>query len=798
VGSKHMAGCEQCSCVFNYTCDGCCQEGIQRPEYLRPTYTGLEFESSPTINSWDPLCCCLTQVWNVKGEGDEVGLVQSCCTNLYTANNTTTTQRKDRYILRPGRNETGWGSTCCLVFSDLVCGTECCLTGTSPLVTWEGKWKYYGRADFATKFYIKVVGVTWAIQPYTCNDETTCKVVVSLTLAGFAEYRLNQLRLREELGQNAIQLADCEVVIPETSVDCSNTSPANPNCDVTISMVRPQRFYSTPTSQDLLNQCTTRGKLKEGCENLDYRQGCGEGTGILPICFKRILTYTIAEWNALQSGTLGFDDSALLEEGCDDARCKSLISCGIEAYTSGIAIFPPNYSLPYDCTNPQYIFVPNVFPWYENRDVSVFLCPSSYSDYCIVVDEQGDCVTINVSPSVGACPARSCPPFYITRSIDQLAWPTGVPYNNNTCRLKNFICEYPVYNLYGVRDTLSEPPGTGVRRKSRQEDPSCYDAVCYCNPCCGVDEMQTIYDFKGGTIHDAYMESYKITERTTNCAENPASKECSFHPGWVYLNIEYPSDRTPDPINWTSITYDCPANTCEVTSEQVTGITGPITLLITALVGGSPNSGPPDLYYKISSAQQTGPLTGPPDGTWTKITTNPFTTPLIFNNQWVSFAVYDTTNSDASRLIDISGGTPSVPLDTFTISSTSCPDYTPNPTPNWNNLSHDIVSDESNIVSQRFLGINRPLSIKLDIGAGTQPVLYYKKSSTNLSGLLPIGPPDSSWIAVTSDTTITINLNDWLNFRCYNADLTVSSRTFDVVNVSDANTVLDTITYESY
>lgn len=798
MGSKHTAGCEQCGCT-SYPCDGCCQEGIERPEYLRPQLTGLVFKAEPTINTWDPLCCCLQQVWNVEGEGPEVGLVKSCCSNLYTGTNTTKAQRKDRYILRPIFGvETGWSNICCgAAFDvDLVCGTECCLTGTAPLVTWEGGWEYYGRADFATKFYITTAAVTWAIQPYVCDGESTCKVVVSLTLTGRVDFRINQLRLVKELGQNAIQLADCEVVIPETIIDCSNVGPGA-NCDVTISMVRPESGYSTPTSQDLLNQCTTSGDYPGNpCDDVASNQACPE-SGSLPICFKRILTYTIAEWNALESGTLGFDDSAVLEEGCDDARCQSVVSCGIEAYVSEIAINPPAYNLPYDCTNPQYVFTPTP----RQQDVSVFLCPDAYGDICGFQDEQGNC-SFDFGARSGNCPTRSCPPFYIpglTRPelTDQLLWPTGVPSNDSTCRLKNFICNYPVYNVYGFRDTINEPPGTGVRRKTKQEDPGCYTDLCYCNPCCPDPEPFSV--FKSGTIHDAYMESYRITERTTTCSPNAGSKQCSYGPGLAYVNIEYPADRTPDAINWGDITYDCPANTCQVTSKQVTGITGPITLLVSSPpLGGPPTLPPPDLYYKISSAEQFGPLTGPPDGTWTKITARQFTTPTIVNNQWVSFTVYDTTNSDTSRSISVSGGSPSAPLDSFTISSTSCPDYTPNPSLNWNNLWHDIGSDESNIVSQRFLGINRPLSIKLDIGAGTKPVLYYKISSTSLVGLLPIGAPDGTWTAVNSDTTITVNLNDWLNFRCYNSDLTVSSRTFDVVNVSDGNTVLDTITYESY
>lgn len=770
MGGKHTAGCEQCGCT-SYTCDGCCQEGIEKPEYLRPQLTGVVFKAEPTINTWDPLCCCLQQVWNVEGEGTEVGLVKSCCSNLFTGTITTKAQRKDRYILRPIPGvETGWGNICCgAAFDvDIVCGTKCCLTGTAPLVTWEYGSEDYGRADFATKFYITTAAVTWSIQPYVCNEVPTCKVVVSLTLSGRVDFRINQLHLSKGLAEQVIYLDACEVL---------------------DGGLMPESGYATPTSQDLQNQCTTSGPYDGNpTPDLDSNQRCFGGS--LPICFKRILTYTIAEWNALESGTLGFDDSAVLEEGCDDARCQSVVSCGIEAYVSEIAINPPAYNLPYDCTNPRYIFTPTPIP----QDVSVFLCPDAYGDVCGFQDEQGNC-SFDFGPRNSNCPTRSCPPFYIPGITfqdlsDVLLWPTGVPSNDSTCRLKNFA--------FGTYTEFGRPPaGNGVRRKTKQEDPGCYTDLCYCNPCCPDPEPFSV--FKSGTIHGAYMESLRITERTTTCNPNAGSKQCSYGPGLAYVNIEYPADRTPDAINWADITYDCPANTCQVTSKQVTGITGPITLLVSSPpLGGPPTLPPPDLYYKISSAEQFGPLTGPPDGTWTKITARQFTTPTIVNNQWVSFTVYDTTNSDTSRSISVSGGSPSAPLDSFTISSTSCPDYTPNPSLNWNNLWHDIGSDESNIVSQRFLGINRPLSIKLDIGAGTKPVLYYKISSSSLVGALPIGAPDGSWTAVNSDTTITVNLNDWLNFRCYNSDFTVSSRTFDVVNISDGNTVLDTITYESY
>ncbi len=776
MGSKHTAGCEQC-CSETYSCDGCCQEGIQKPEYLRPQYAGLEFEPYPFIDSWDPSCCCLTQAWRVVGTGK----VGSCCKNLYTGTNSSTIRRIDRLLVGASQAERGYGNECCGVFSDLVCGVKCCIEDNPILAEWEESQGFYGRADFAVDFYIEIAQTTWSVRSFVCDGVPTCKVVMTLHLSGRADFRINELKLSQKSISN-LSIDGCHSVIPYPDPG---------------TMILPSTGSLTPTSEQLASQCDTVRTGSGGTGLEDFCRCVNELGGVetdadcqrinyqLPICFKGINTWTIEEWEDLPSATIYFDDTSSLPEGCEDSTCNGPYSCGLNDYFWSIAIDPPEYLLPTDCTDGQTV---ETF-YYDVRDASKYLCPTEYGDICGFVLEDGRCDIIR-GIEKDPCPGApyTCPPYPIDYTVSTFI--RCVDEYDEKCRLSNFTCRI------GGQSVCDGGVGAGTRQKTQAESGGCYTYNCYCIPedCCGGFSF-LYYD---NAIVDAYRDSCTLTENTTTCTPNEGTTQCTYSPGLVLVDVEYPADRTPDPINWTSITYDCPANTCQVTSEQVTGITGPITLSITGLVSGLPNSGPPDLYYKISSTQQTGPLTGPPDGTWTKITTNPFTTPLIYNNQWVSFTVYDTTNSDASRLIDIVGGTPSAPLDTFTISSTSCPDYTPNPTLNWNNLWHDVGSDESNIVSQRFLGINRSLSIKLDIGAGTQPVLYYRVTSTSLVGALPIGPPDGSWAAVTSDTTITVNLNDWLNFRCYNADLTVSSRTFDVVNVSDANTVLDTITYESY
>lgn len=260
-------------------------------------------------------------------------------------------------------------------------------------------------------------------------------------------------------------------------------------------------------------------------------------------------------------------------------------------------------------------------------------------------------------------------------------------------------------------------------------------------------------------------------------------------PTWA-INLDW--SQVPDPTNWTTIEYDCTPNTSTITSKQITGvnIAGSIQLRI------DPGTGTvPTLYYKITSTQQTGTVTGPPGGTWTAITA--VTTITVNNNEWVSFCTYDSTGSTSSRTATVTAnpGACESELDTFAYQSTCPADVTPCSV-NWTTTTYSGVNDEANIVSQQITCINTTITLQIQPGSGTIPTLYYKITSTQQTGNVS-GTPDGTWTAVTSNTNISVSNNQWLSFVSYTNPSNNGSRTATVVNVTDSNTTLDTFTYDS-
>jgi hypothetical protein len=201
------------------------------------------------------------------------------------------------------------------------------------------------------------------------------------------------------------------------------------------------------------------------------------------------------------------------------------------------------------------------------------------------------------------------------------------------------------------------------------------------------------------------------------------------------------------------------------------------------------------LYYKITSSQQTGTVTGPPDGTWTAITAT--TTITVNNNEWVSFCTYDSTFSTSSRNATITAnpGACESELDTFTYQSTCPADVTPCSV-NWTTTTYSGVNDEANIVSQQITCINTPITLQIQPGSGSIPTLYYKITSTQQTGNVT-GTPDGTWTAVTANTNISVSNNQWLSFVAFTNPSNNGTRTATIVNISDSSTTLDTFSYVS-
>jgi hypothetical protein len=120
-------------------------------------------------------------------------------------------------------------------------------------------------------------------------------------------------------------------------------------------------------------------------------------------------------------------------------------------------------------------------------------------------------------------------------------------------------------------------------------------------------------------------------------------------------------------------------------------------------------------------------------------------------------------------------------------------DNTPNAV-NWDDIRWIAQFDEGDITSQRITGITSSITLQIQPN-GSSPTLYYQISNNDELDVVQFGFPDPPWVAVTSNTNITINNNQYLSFTAYGAGLEVTAT---IVNVSDNNTVLDTFTRSVY
>lgn len=124
-------------------------------------------------------------------------------------------------------------------------------------------------------------------------------------------------------------------------------------------------------------------------------------------------------------------------------------------------------------------------------------------------------------------------------------------------------------------------------------------------------------------------------------------------------------------------------------------------------------------------------------------------------------------------------------------SSAGGADVTPNAV-NWADVVYDLGPNACGVESKQITGISSSISIEIQPGAGASPVLYYQITSSQVTGTTT-GTPSSPWTAVTSNTTVSINNNEWLSFVCNN---TGTTRVATIVNTSNGNATLDTFNYQ--
>lgn len=122
-------------------------------------------------------------------------------------------------------------------------------------------------------------------------------------------------------------------------------------------------------------------------------------------------------------------------------------------------------------------------------------------------------------------------------------------------------------------------------------------------------------------------------------------------------------DVSPDPVEFSNVSFDDAEGEANATSVQVQGITSFVNLEIRP----GPGSGA-TLYYNIDSTLPVVPVGGPPSVEWTAVNAN--TTVSVADGEYLSFTCYDASppNSRTAVILNLSDGM-SV-FGTFTYGST--------------------------------------------------------------------------------------------------------------------------------
>lgn len=147
--------------------------------------------------------------------------------------------------------------------------------------------------------------------------------------------------------------------------------------------------------------------------------------------------------------------------------------------------------------------------------------------------------------------------------------------------------------------------------------------------------------------------------------ENKSSYDKSN--GVLYL-YEVTPDNTPATVNWDNIAWSINDGFGSITSKQLTGFDGPISLNVSEAVTT------PDLtlWYQVSDSQVTGTTTTTPSSPWAQVAASPGTTFSVKNGQWVSFTCYyaDSTVKSATTISVTNTSDSSAVIDTFTLEAT--------------------------------------------------------------------------------------------------------------------------------
>jgi hypothetical protein len=204
-----------------------------------------------------------------------------------------------------------------------------------------------------------------------------------------------------------------------------------------------------------------------------------------------------------------------------------------------------------------------------------------------------------------------------------------------------------------------------------------------------------------------------------------------------------------------------------------------------------------ELYYRVFNSLPSIDYTvNPSTAGYTAISSNNLIN--VTNNQYVVFSALGKNTSPVSTKVTVVSMPDFSVIGSFTINiqTVAGGDVTPNPSPNWCNISCDIIGTTFIYATDQITGITTPITLRLSGNVSAFAELYYYRDTNPFPvancGSDSLDPSSYGMLNIYDNDTFTVNPDEYVTFAILNTSLTTGSAQIQIINTSDGNVVLDT------
>lgn len=203
-----------------------------------------------------------------------------------------------------------------------------------------------------------------------------------------------------------------------------------------------------------------------------------------------------------------------------------------------------------------------------------------------------------------------------------------------------------------------------------------------------------------------------------------------------------------------------------------------------------------ELYYRVFNGLPSIDYTvNPSTAGYTAISSNNLIN--VTNNQYVVFSALGKNTSPVSTKVSVVSMPDFSLIGSFTISiQTVAGDVTPNPLPNWCNVSADTLGSTYTYSAAQITGITVPITLRVSGDVSNFGQLYYYRDPSPFSiancGSDSSSPSSYGMNQINDNGTFVVNPDEYVSFGIESTELITGSVQIQIINVSDGNAVLDT------